>query len=79
MAGPAQSGVLIYAMYLELVSRFYEQVLPAAVLLADAEHRVRELASRVTRAVGVDAIPALTSPAWWALCRANVASACGEW
>jgi len=40
---------------------------------------VRELASRVTRAVGVDVIPALTSQAWWALCRANVASACGEW
>ena len=63
MAGPAQSGVLIYAMYLELVSRFYEQVLPAAVLLADSEHRVRELASRVTRAVGVDAIPALIDQA----------------
>jgi hypothetical protein len=45
MAGPAQSGVLIYAMNLELVSRFYELVLPAAVLLADAEHRVLQSAS----------------------------------
>jgi len=63
MTGPAQSGVLVYAMNLELVSRFYEQVLPAAVLLADAEHRVRALASRVTRAVGVDATPALIDQA----------------
>ena len=63
MTGPAQSGVLVYAMNLELVSRFYEQVLPAAVHLADAEHRVRELASRVTRAVGVDVIPALIDQA----------------
>jgi predicted enzyme related to lactoylglutathione lyase len=40
MPGPAKSGVLIYAKNLELVSRFYEKVLPATVLLADSVHRV---------------------------------------
>lgn len=33
------------------------------MLLADAEHRVRKLASRVTRAVGVDATPTLIDQA----------------
>jgi len=45
MACPAQSGVLIYAMNLERVSRFYEQVLPATVLFVDSEHRVLQSAS----------------------------------
>lgn len=40
MAGPARTGVLIYAKDLEKVSRFYEQVLGARVLMADAQHRV---------------------------------------
>ncbi|WP_255140066.1 GNAT family N-acetyltransferase [Synechococcus sp. Lug-A] len=40
MPGPAKSGVLIYAKNLKLVSRFYEKLLPAKVVLADSEHRV---------------------------------------
>lgn len=40
MSGPARAGVLIYAKNLPLVSSFYEQVLGATVLHADAEHRV---------------------------------------
>jgi ribosomal protein S18 acetylase RimI-like enzyme/predicted enzyme related to lactoylglutathione lyase len=40
MSGPAKSGVLIYAKDLELISRFYERLLPASLLHADSEHRV---------------------------------------
>ncbi|KEF41745.1 MAG: hypothetical protein ER33_09850 [Cyanobium sp. CACIAM 14] len=40
MPAPATSGVLIYAKTLPVMSAFYEQVLEARVLLADAEHRV---------------------------------------
>ena len=40
MSGPARTGVLIYAKHLASVSDFYEQVLGAQVLHADAEHRV---------------------------------------
>lgn len=40
MPGPARTGVLIYAKNLLAVSSFYEQVLEARVLHADAEHRV---------------------------------------
>lgn len=44
MSGPARSGVLIYAKHLERVSSFYERVLGARVLTADAEHRVLQSA-----------------------------------
>jgi hypothetical protein len=44
MAGSARSAVLIHAVTPELVSRFYEQALPATVLLAVSEHRVVPLA-----------------------------------
>lgn len=40
MTGPARAGVLIYAKDLARVSTFYERVLGASVLHADAEHRV---------------------------------------
>jgi predicted enzyme related to lactoylglutathione lyase len=40
MSGPARVGVLIYAKQLAVVSLFYERVLGACVLHADAEHRV---------------------------------------
>ena len=40
MTSPARSGVLIYAKDLALMSAFYETVLDAAVVHADAEHRV---------------------------------------
>jgi predicted enzyme related to lactoylglutathione lyase len=40
MPGPARVGVLIYAKQLNVVSLFYERVLGASVLHADAEHRV---------------------------------------
>ncbi|MFO0775272.1 MAG: VOC family protein [Nitrospiraceae bacterium] len=40
MSGPARTGVLIYAKNVLSVSAFYEQVLGAAVLHADNEHRV---------------------------------------
>lgn len=40
MAGPARAGVLIYALDLGAMSTFYEQLLGARVLHADAEHRV---------------------------------------
>lgn len=40
MPGPARSGVLIYAKHLDRVSSFYERVLDARVVHADAEHRV---------------------------------------
>lgn len=42
MPGPARTGVLIYAKHLETVSTFYERVLDAKVLRADAEVRVLE-------------------------------------
>lgn len=44
MAGPAKSGILIYAKEIELVSRFYEKVLLAEVIFADSEHRVLQSA-----------------------------------
>lgn len=40
MAGPATTGVLIYAKNVAAVSTFYEQILNARVLHADEEHRV---------------------------------------
>jgi predicted enzyme related to lactoylglutathione lyase len=40
MKRPARTGVLIYAKNLLAVSTFYEQLLNAEVLHADAEHRV---------------------------------------
>jgi predicted enzyme related to lactoylglutathione lyase len=40
MPRSAPAGVLIYAKHLERVSTFYERVLGASVLAADAEHRV---------------------------------------
>jgi len=40
MSGPARAGVLIYALNIERVSRFYEQILNASVVHADEEHRV---------------------------------------
>lgn len=40
MPGPARSGVLIYARRLDLVSRFYQAVLGARVVHADADHEV---------------------------------------
>ena len=40
MAGPARTGVLIYAKNVAAVSTFYEQILNARVLHADEEHRV---------------------------------------
>lgn len=40
MPGPARTGVLFYAKDLPLVSTFYETLLGATVLHADAEHRV---------------------------------------
>lgn len=40
MPGPARTGVLIYAKHLARMSAFYEQLLGAQVLHADAEHRV---------------------------------------
>lgn len=40
MSGPARTGVLFYAKQLEAMSAFYEQMLGARVLHADAEHRV---------------------------------------
>jgi predicted enzyme related to lactoylglutathione lyase len=40
MPGPARIGVLIYAKQPAVVSLFYERVLGARVLHADAEHRV---------------------------------------
>lgn len=40
MAGPARSGVLIYAMDLARMAVFYETVLAARCVHADAEHRV---------------------------------------
>lgn len=40
MAGPARTGMLIYAKNVAAVSTFYEQVLNARVLHADEEHRV---------------------------------------
>ena len=40
MPNPALAGVLIYAKDLERLSRFYEAVLGAAVVAADADHRV---------------------------------------
>lgn len=55
MPGPAKSGVLIYAQDLELISRFYERLLPATVLLADSEHRV--LQSKYAQLI-IHAIPA---------------------
>lgn len=42
MAGPARAGILVYALDLERLSRFYEHVLGFRPLLADAEHRVLE-------------------------------------
>lgn len=55
MPRPARTGVLIYAKDLQRVSAFYEQVLDAKVLHADAEHRV--LQSPDTQLV-IHAIPA---------------------
>lgn len=40
MPSPAMAGVLVYAKDVERVSRFYERVLGATVVAADAEHRV---------------------------------------
>lgn len=40
MPGPARTGVLFYAKNPALVSAFYEGVLNARVVHADAEHRV---------------------------------------
>ncbi len=40
MSKTARAGVLIYAKHLEDVSRFYERVLGARVLHADAGHKV---------------------------------------
>ena len=40
MSGSARTGVLIYALQLDIVSSFYELVLGANVLQADCEHRV---------------------------------------
>lgn len=40
MAGPARTGVLIYAKHLEPMSAFYEALLGARVLMADPQHRV---------------------------------------
>ena len=40
MAGPARTGVLFYAKDLDSVSAFYERLLDAGVIHADAEHRV---------------------------------------
>jgi predicted enzyme related to lactoylglutathione lyase len=54
MSGPADSGVLFYAKHLERVSSFYERLLGARVLAADAEHRV--LQSRDVQLI-VHAIP----------------------
>lgn len=42
MPGPARAGVLIYALRLDALSRFYEQLFGMRVLVADAEHRVVE-------------------------------------
>jgi predicted enzyme related to lactoylglutathione lyase len=55
MPGLAKSGVLIYAKALELISRFYERLLPATVLLADSEHRVLQ---STAAQLNVHAIPA---------------------
>ncbi len=40
MQGPARSGVLIYAKQIEMVSKFYSQVLALKCVHADAEHQV---------------------------------------
>jgi predicted enzyme related to lactoylglutathione lyase len=40
MPEPARAGVLIYAKNVDAVSTFYERILGARVLHADAEHRV---------------------------------------
>lgn len=40
MPGPADHGVLIYALDLDTLSRFYEQVLGLALLHAEDDHRV---------------------------------------
>jgi predicted enzyme related to lactoylglutathione lyase len=40
MPGPARTGVLIYAKQLERMSAFYERLLGARVVHADAEHQV---------------------------------------
>lgn len=42
MAGPARAGILVYALDLEKLSRFYEHVLGFRTLVADAEHRILE-------------------------------------
>lgn len=42
MPGPSRAGVLIYALYPERLSSFYERLLGMRVLVADAEHRVLE-------------------------------------
>lgn len=42
MARPARAGILIYALDLERLSRFYEGVLGLRTLAADAEHHVLE-------------------------------------
>ncbi len=44
MAGPARTGVLVYAVDVERMATFYQRVLDAVVLHADAEHRVLQSA-----------------------------------
>lgn len=40
MTGPARTGVLFYAKHLAALSAFYQQLLGARVLHADADHQV---------------------------------------
>jgi catechol 2,3-dioxygenase-like lactoylglutathione lyase family enzyme len=42
MPGPARAGVVIYARHLDVMSRFYENVLGLRRLVADDEHHVLE-------------------------------------
>lgn len=42
MSGPARAGILIYAVDLLKLSRFYEEVAGMRVLAADGEHRILE-------------------------------------
>ena len=40
MTGPSRAGTLVYAKHLDTVSQFYERVLGARVVHADADHLV---------------------------------------